>query len=455
MQFELNKAFIDQIKELLEQGNTLAVSDLISELHHADIAEIIEQFREEDAFLFFELVPKEKRADVFLELDEDWREALLSGLTSKEIADQIIGLIDSDDAADVISEMPEPQQKEVIDLLEDDEQAEDIKQLMRYPEDSAGGIMAKELVKVRENWTIAHGIKEMRKQAEEVNEVFSIYVVDETDKLIGTLSLKRMLFSPSSIRATFKDINTTQNPKYILAHESAEEAAKIMEKYDLVALPVVDEEMRLLGRITIDDVVDVMKEEAERDYQMASGLSDKVDVSDTVFEVTRARLPWLVIGLFGGLLVAKVISVYESEIAAVTQLALFIPLIAAMGGNVGVQSSAIVVQGLANRSIDFQKLIPRLLKEFLVATVSGLICAAIVLAYNVVFEDSLILGFTVGLALLSVIIFAALFGTFVPLMLDKFKIDPALATGPFITTSNDIIGLAIYFMIAQQFFNLG
>jgi magnesium transporter len=455
MQFELNKAFIDQIKELLEQGNTLAVSDLISELHHADIAEIIQQFREEDAFLFFELVPKEKRADVFLELDEDWREALLSGLTSKEIADQIIGLIDSDDAADVISEMPEPQQKEVIDLLEDDEQAEDIKQLMRYPEDSAGGIMAKELVKVRENWTIAHGIKEMRKQAEEVNEVFSIYVVDETDKLIGTLSLKRMLFSPSSIRATFKDINTTQNPKYILAHESAEEAAKIMEKYDLVALPVVDEEMRLLGRITIDDVVDVMKEEAERDYQMASGLSDKVDVSDTVFEVTRARLPWLVIGLFGGLLVAKVISVYESEIAAVTQLALFIPLIAAMGGNVGVQSSAIVVQGLANRSIDFQKLIPRLLKEFLVATVSGLICAAIVLAYNVVFEDSLILGFTVGLALLSVIIFAALFGTFVPLMLDKFKIDPALATGPFITTSNDIIGLAIYFMIAQQFFNLG
>jgi magnesium transporter len=455
MQFELNKAFIDQIKELLEQGNSLAVSNLISELHHADIAEIIEQFREEDAFLFFELVPKEKRPDVFLELDEDWREALLSGLTSKEIADQIIGLIDSDDAADVISEMPEPQQKEVIDLLEDDEQAEDIKQLMRYPEDSAGGIMAKELVKVRENWTIAQGIKEMRKQAEEVNEVFSIYVVDETDKLIGTLSLKRMLFSPSSIRATFKDINTTQNPKYILAHESAEEAAKIMEKYDLVALPVVDEEMRLLGRITIDDVVDVMKEEAERDYQMASGLSDKVDVSDTVFEVTRARLPWLVIGLFGGLLVAKVISIYESEIAAVTQLALFIPLIAAMGGNVGVQSSAIVVQGLANRSIDFQKLIPRLLKELLVATVSGLICAAIVLAYNVIFEDSLILGFTVGLALLSVIIFAALFGTFVPLMLDKFKIDPALATGPFITTSNDIIGLAIYFMIAQQFFNLG
>lgn len=455
MQFELNKAFIDQIKELLEQGNSLAVSNLISELHHADIAEIIEQFREEDAFLFFELVPKEKRADVFLELDEDWREALLSGLTSKEIADQIIGLIDSDDAADVISEMPEPQQKEVIDLLEDDEQAEDIKQLMRYPEDSAGGIMAKELVKVRENWTIAQGIKEMRKQAEEVSEVFSIYVVDETDRLIGTLSLKRMLFSPSSIRATFKDINTAQNPKYILAHESAEEAAKIMEKYDLVALPVVDEQMRLLGRITIDDVVDVMKEEAERDYQMASGLSDKVDVSDTVFEVTRARLPWLVIGLFGGLLVAKVISIYESEIAAVTQLALFIPLIAAMGGNVGVQSSAIVVQGLANRSIDFQKLIPRLLKELAVATVSGLICAAIVLVYNIIFEDSLILGFTVGLALLSVIIFAALFGTFVPLMLDKFKIDPALATGPFITTSNDIIGLAIYFMIAQQFFNLG
>ncbi|TVR37895.1 MAG: magnesium transporter [Cryomorphaceae bacterium] len=454
MQFELTKAFIEEIQNHLDNGNKVAVAALIADLHPADVAEIMQQFRDEHARDFFELVAREKRADVFLELDEDWREAVLSSLSSEEIARQIIDEIDSDDAADLISELPEKQQQEVMSLLEDDEQADDIRQLMRYPEDSAGGIMAKELVMVHEDWTIAQGIREMRKQAEEVNEVYTIYVVNEQEKLIGTLSLKQMVFNPSSVRATFKDVATKEAPIFIRAQESAEEAAKIMEKYDLVALPVVDEAGRLLGRITIDDVVDIMKEEAERDYQMASGLSDKVDVSDTILEVTRARLPWLVIGLMGGLLVANVISVYEAEIAKITQLALFMPLIAAMGGNVGVQSSAIVVQGLANSSIDMQKLLPRLLKELVVAIVSGAICASIVLTYNIVFEDSMRLGFTVGLALFSVIIFAALFGTFVPLMLNRFKIDPAVATGPFITTSNDIIGLAIYFMIARQFFNL-
>jgi magnesium transporter len=294
----------------------------------------------------------------------------------------------------------------------------------------------------------------MRKQAAEVSEVFTIYVVNDQDRLIGTLSLKKMLFSPTSIKSTFKEIYTTKEPKFIMAHEKAEEAAKMMEKYDLVALPVVDEEMRLLGRITIDDVVDVMKEEAEKDYQMASGLSDKVETSDTVWEVSRARLPWLVIGLFGGLLVAKVIGVYEDAIAQVTQLALFIPLIAAMGGNVGVQSSAIVVQGLANDSINMQTIGQRLWKELIVALISGLICASLVFGFNIIFEDSIKLGMTVGIALFCVIVFAALFGTFIPRMLNRFKIDPAVATGPFITTTNDIFGLVIYFIIAKAFFNL-
>ena len=311
-----------------------------------------------------------------------------------------------------------------MDFLDDEEQVNHIKQLMKYPEDSAGGIMAKELVKVQADWTIGQGIREMRKQAEEVSEIYTIYVMDDKDKLLGTLSLQSMLFSPSSIKSTFRDIHQDGEPLYILAHESAEEAARMMEKYDLVALPVVDEEMRLLGRITIDDVVDVMKEEAERDYQMASGLSEKVDLNDTVFEVTRARLPWLVIGLLGGLFVANVVGLYEAEIAKITQLALFMPLIAAMGGNVGVQSSAIVVQGLANSSINVQSLLPRLLKELWVAAISGIICGILVIAYNFVFLDSMIMGFTVGLALLAVIIFAALFGTFVPLTLDKLKIDP-------------------------------
>jgi magnesium transporter len=454
MQFEITKAFIDEIRASISNGDRAEVSQRIANLHPADIAEIIQQFKEEEAGLFFQLIEGEKRAEVFLELDEDWREALLASLTSKEIAEQLIELIDSDDAADVISELPEKQQQEVMSHLDDDEQVSDIKQLLRYPEDSAGGIMAKELVKVRADWTIAHGIREMRKQAVEVSEVFTIYVVDDQDKLIGTLSLKRMLFSPTSIKSTFREIYTTREPKFIMAHEKAEEAANMMEKYDLVALPVVDEEMRLLGRITIDDVVDVIKEEAEKDYQMASGLSEKVETTDTVWEVSRARLPWLVIGLFGGLLVAKVIGIYEDAIAQVTQLALFIPLIAAMGGNVGVQSSAIVVQGLANNSINMQTIGQRLWKELIVAIVSGLICSIIVFAFNLIFEDSIQLGMTVGIALFCVIIFAALFGTFIPLMLNRFKIDPAVATGPFITTTNDIFGLVIYFVIARAFFDL-
>jgi len=454
MKFEITKAFIEEIRSSLQNGNPNFVAEKIAEMHPADIAEIIQQFKEEEANIFFQLIEGEKRAEVFLELDEDYRDELLSSLTSKEIAEQLIELIDSDDAADVISDLSEKQQAEVMSHLEDDEQVSDIKQLLKYPEGSAGGIMAKELVKVREDWSLAHGIREMRKQAAEVSEVFTIYVVNDQDKLIGTLSLKRMLFSPTSIKSTFKEIYTTKEPKFIMAHEKAEEAAKMMDKYDLVALPVVDEEMRLLGRITIDDVVDVIKEEAEKDYQMASGLSDKVETTDTVWEVSRARLPWLVIGLFGGLLVAQVIGNFEGAIAQVTQLALFMPLIAAMGGNVGVQSSAIVVQGLANDSINMQTIGQRLGKELIVALVSGTICASIVFGYNIIFEHSIKLGLTVGIALFCVIVFAALFGTFIPLMLNRLKIDPAVATGPFITTTNDIFGLMIYFFIAKAFFNL-
>jgi magnesium transporter len=454
MKFEITKAFIEEIRSSLQNGDPNFVAEKIAEMHPADIAEIIQQFKEEEANVFFQLIEGEKRAEVFLELDEDYRDELLSSLTSKEIAEQLIELIDSDDAADVISDLSEKQQAEVMSHLEDDEQISDIKQLLRYPEDSAGGIMAKELVKVLEDWSLAHGIREMRKQAAEVSEVFTIYVVNDQEKLIGTLSLKRMLFSPTSIKSTFKEIYTTKEPKFIMAHEKAEEAAKMMDKYDLVALPVVDEEMRLLGRITIDDVVDVIKEEAEKDYQMASGLSDKVETTDTVWEVSRARLPWLVIGLFGGLLVAQVIGNFEGAIAQVTQLALFMPLIAAMGGNVGVQSSAIVVQGLANDSINMQTIGQRLGKELIVALVSGTICASIVFGYNIIFEHSIKLGLTVGIALFCVIVFAALFGTFIPLMLNRLKIDPAVATGPFITTTNDIFGLMIYFFIAKAFFNL-
>jgi len=314
--------------------------------------------------------------------------------------------------------------------------------------------MAKELVKVKRNWTIARSIREMRKQAEGVNQVYTIYVVDDNDRLVGKLSLKKLLFSSSSIKTLISDIYTEEELNFVTPDENGEDCAKLMEKYDLVALPVVDEDMTLLGRITIDDVVDLIKEEAERDYQLASGISESVESDDTVWVLTRARLPWLLIGLLGGVLVAQVIGIFEVQLAKVAALMLFVPLIAAMGGNVGVQSSAIVVQGLANKSLDTSGIFVKLFKELAVASLNGLICGGVIFLYGVLFLDSMALSYTVGTALFAVIIIAAIFGTIVPLLLDKVKIDPALATGPFITTMNDIIGLSVYFLFAKLFFQI-
>ncbi|HKL03360.1 MAG TPA: magnesium transporter, partial [Cryomorphaceae bacterium] len=375
-------------------------------------------------------------------------------LTSKEIAEQVIDLIDSDDAADVIAELPKQKQGEVISHITDAEQQIAVSDLLRYDEDSAGGIMAKELVKVKRNWTIARSIREMRKQAEGVNQVYTIYVVDDNDRLVGKLSLKKLLFSSSSIKTLISDIYTEEELNFVTPDENGEDCAKLMEKYDLVALPVVDEDMTLLGRITIDDVVDLIKEEAERDYQLASGISESVESDDTVWVLTRARLPWLLIGLLGGVLVAQVIGIFEVQLAKVAALMLFVPLIAAMGGNVGVQSSAIVVQGLANKSLDTSGIFVKLFKELAVASLNGLICGGVIFLYGVLFLDSMALSYTVGTALFAVIIIAAIFGTIVPLLLDKVKIDPALATGPFITTMNDIIGLSVYFLFAKLFFQI-
>ena len=454
MQFELTKEYLDDLRDAIAEGRDTFLKNELDELHPADIAEVFDQLKASELNYLFKLIESEKAAEVMIELDEDDREALLSTLTSMEIAKKVIDHIDSDDAADVLAELPDEKQSEVIANITDDEQRSDISDLLRYDEDSAGGIMAKELVKVRRSWTIARGIREMRKQAEDIDQVYTIYVTDDEDKLVGTLSLKDLLFSSSSIKTPIEDIYDEQPLHYVFPDTSGEDCSNAMEKYDLVVLPVVDHDMTLLGRITIDDVVDLIKEEAERDYQLASGISESVESDDTVWLLTRARLPWLLIGLLGGVLVAQVIGIFEETLAEVAALMVFVPLIAAMGGNVGVQSSAIVVQGLANKSIGTGSILQKLVKELLVAMVNGLICGAVILGYSVLFMDSLALSYTVGIALFSVVIIAALFGTLVPLVLDKVKIDPALATGPFITTMNDIIGLSVYFLYAKLFFGL-
>ncbi|MBT7619648.1 MAG: magnesium transporter [Flavobacteriales bacterium] len=418
---------------------------LICDLHIADIAEIIEELSIEQATYLFQLIDEERSAKILIEIEDETREHILSTLSSKEIANKVIENLESDDATDVLSELPKEQKEEILSLIEDDDHASGIEDLLNYPEDTAGGLMAKELIKVNENWTTIRCLKEMRKQSSEIKEVHTIYVVDDHEKLVGTLSLKRLLLTETRIL-----INEIANYDIVsvIATEDDDEVANIMNKYDLIVMPVIDETGVLLGRITIDDVMDVVKEEAEKDYQMASGITEDVESSDSVWQLTRARLPWLLIGLVGGLLGAKVIGIFEID--KNIELAFFIPLIAAMGGNVGVQSAAIVVQGLANESIKINTTLSKLVKELGVALLNGIICSTIIFGATFALNYPIDLSLTVSLSLFSVIVFAALFGTFVPLTLDKYKIDPALATGPFITTVNDILGLVIYFLIGQS-----
>ncbi|MBT4478004.1 MAG: magnesium transporter [Flavobacteriales bacterium] len=442
---EINRQFLSELSDFISNNSDKKTQSLICDLHIADIAEIIEELSIEQATYLFQLIDEERSAKILIEIEDETREHILSTLSSKEIANKVIENLESDDATDVLSELPKEQKEEILSLIEDDDHASDIEDLLNYPEDTAGGLMAKELIKVNENWTTIRCLKEMRKQSSEIKEVHTIYVVDDHEKLVGTLSLKRLLLTETRIL-----INEIANYDIVsvIATEDDEEVANIMNKYDLIVMPVIDKKGVLLGRITIDDVMDVVKEEAEKDYQMASGITEDVESSDSVWQLTRARLPWLLIGLVGGLLGAKVIGIFEID--KNIELAFFIPLIAAMGGNVGVQSAAIVVQGLANESIKINTTLSKLVKELGVALLNGIICSTIIFGATFALNYPIDLSLTVSLSLFSVIVFAALFGTFVPLTLDKYKIDPALATGPFITTVNDILGLVIYFLIGQS-----
>tara|TARA_B100001057_G_scaffold492399_1_gene584720 strand:- start:754 stop:2115 length:1362 start_codon:yes stop_codon:yes gene_type:complete len=445
---KLTKEYLQELNERIDAGKDSELRLSLEELHTTDIAEVIDRLSFDHASYIFRLLDNEAKANVLIELDEEQRSDLLNAMTAEEIAEEVLENLDSDDAADVMGELPETKAEEVIDLLEDVEQASDIRDLLNYEEGTAGALMAKELVKVHGEWTVTRAIREIRRQADELHQVYTVYVVDAEDRLTGRLSLKHLLLAAESTRSRISELQSKSDIVTILAEEPEEKATKLMERYDLVALPVVDEDGRLLGRITIDDAVDAIIEDAERDYQLASGISEDVESSDSVWTLTRARLPWLLIGLVGGLGGAYVIGAFD--IHENMEMALFIPLIAAMGGNVGVQSAAIVVQGLAASNIVTSNIFSRLSKELGVGMINGVICAILILGSSMVLGFGTSLSLTVSIALLCVIVFAALFGTFVPLMLNHYKIDPALATGPFITTVNDIIGLMIYFAVGSM-----
>ncbi|MBF6641658.1 magnesium transporter [Flavobacterium sp. J49] len=445
MQFKISKELLAQIEQLIHDKNDQELEVLLNDMHHADIAEIFEELETAEATYIFKILDSEITAEILPELEDDLREKILQGLSAKEIAEELDEL-DTDDAADIIAELSQSKKEEVISELEDVEHAKDIVDLLRYDEDTAGGLMGKELVKVNENWNVLTCVKEMRIQAENVTRVHSIYVVDDENRLKGRLSLKDLL--TTSTKTPISEVYI-KKVDYVRVDMPNTDVARIMQKYDLEAIPVVDEMGRLVGRITIDDIVDVIKEEADKDYQLAAGISQDVEADDSILDLTRARLPWLVLALFGGFISVRVLGLFEGAMTNHGNLFFFTPLIAAMAGNVGVQSSAIIVQGLANQSIS-GSLWNRLIKEVSLSLLNGIILASILfVGSHFLLNVELIIGEIVTIALISVIIIASLIGTFVPLLLHRFNIDPALATGPFITTSNDICGILIYFSIAK------
>ena len=445
-QFKINDELISDIKKLIEDNSTDKLLSSIADIHYADLAEIFELLEITEVIFLVKIFDKQKIADALAEIDEDLREIILEKLSAKEIAEKIVEL-DTDDATDVISELTEERQKRVFSQIKDAELTDDIKELLKYDEDTAGGLMAKELVSVNENLSISKCLDEIRKQAKNVTRVHSIYVVDSKNRLKGRLSLKDVVTAKS--RSKVRDIYIP-NVDYVTVDQEGEDVAKIMSKYDLEAIPVTNKRKTLLGRITIDDIVDLIKDEAEKDYQLAAGISSEVEVNDSIFQLTKARLPWLFLGLLGGLGSVFILKDFEQIMNQpdLRNLFFYTPLIAAMAGNVGVQSSAIIVQGLANDLVK-GSLLNRLFKEVGLSLINGFALSVILIIFGQIVNQDLSMSLTIAGSMMGVIIIAALVGTFVPIILDKQGIDPAIATGPFITTANDIFGIFLFFYIAK------
>ena len=444
--------YISEIREIINRRDEELAHAELEQMHPADIAELYQALDLDEAEYLYNLLDEDTRADVLMELDEEDRRKLLSNMPAKEIATQVIDHLESDEAVDLIQELDEDERDEILSHITDVEQAGDIIDLLKYDEDTAGGLMGTEMIVVNENWSMPECIKQMRMQAEDMDEIYYVYVVDNDDRLKGILPLKTLITRPSVSK--IKHI-MENDPVSVKTDTPIDDVALDFEKYDLVAMPVVDSIGRLVGRITVDDVMDQVRESSERDYQLASGLSSDVDASDSILAQTKARIPWLLIGIVSGILASLILSGFEEQIHAVTALALFIPIIGGTGGNVGVQASAIVVQGLANGTLDITEFAKQLWKEVRVGLLNATIIAGAILVYNLIMlPDDLAVTLSVAVSLFIVVMFATLLGTIVPLTLEKLNINPALATGPFIQISNDIVGLVIYVLISTCFLDV-
>lgn len=449
---EFTPEYIEEIRDIISRHDEAAAKSILEDMHPADIAELYQELDLDEAEFLYKLLDEDTRADVLMELDEDDRRKLLSNMPAKEIATQVIDHLDTDEAVDLIQELDEDDRDEILSHINDVEQAGDIIDLLKYDEDTAGGLMGTEMIVVNENWSMPECIKQMRMQAEDMDEIYYVYVVDNEDRLKGILPLKTLITHPSvsKIKHIMED-----DPVSVKTDTPIDDVALDFEKYDLVAMPVVDSIGRLVGRITVDDVMDQVRESSERDYQLASGLSSDVDASDSILAQTKARIPWLLIGIVSGILASLILTGFEAQLQAVTTLAIFIPIIGGTGGNVGVQASAIVVQGLANGTLDIKEFAKQLWKEVRVGLLNATIISGVIFIYNLIMiPDDFAVTLSVSVSLFIVVMFATLLGTIVPLTLEKLKINPALATGPFIQISNDIVGLVIYVFISTWFLSI-
>ncbi len=449
---EFTDDYLQNIRSIIASGNEEEARRELADLHPADIAELYQELNLEEAEFLYKLLDEETAADVVMELDEEDRRKLLSNMDAEDIAKQFIDHLDVDDAVDLIQELDEEDRDEILSHIDDVEQAGDIIDLLKYDEDTAGGLMGTEMIVVNENWSMPECIKQMRMQASDMDEIYNVYVVDDDNKLRGILPLKKLITDPSVSKV--KRV-MEEDPVSVKADTPIDEVALDFEKYDLVAMPVVDSIGRLLGRITFDDVMDQVRESQERDYQLASGISSDVDADDSIFAQTKARIPWLLIGIMSGILASLILTGFEDQLAAVTALALFIPIIGGTGGNVGVQASAIVVQGLANGSLDVKEFTRQIGKEIVIGLLNATILAGVIFIYNLIMlPGNFAVTISVATSLFCVVMFATILGTLVPMTLEKIHINPALATGPFIQISNDIVGLIIYVGVATFFLGI-
>lgn len=449
---EFTDEYIQNLRSIIAAGDEESARRELADLHPADIAELYQDLDLEEAEFLYKLLNEETAADVVMELDEEDRRKLLSNMDAEDIAKQFIDHLDVDDAVDLIQELDEEDRDEILSHIDDVEQAGDIIDLLKYDEDTAGGLMGTEMIVVNENWSMPECIKEMRMQASDMDEIYNVYVVDDDNKLRGILPLKKLITDPSVSKV--KRV-MEEDPVSVKADTPIDEVALDFEKYDLVAMPVVDSIGRLLGRITFDDVMDQVRESQERDYQLASGISSDVDADDSVFAQTKARIPWLLIGILSGILASLILTGFEDQLAAVTALALFIPVIGGTGGNVGVQASAIVVQGLANGSLDVREFTRQIWKEVVIGLLNATVLTAVIFVYNLIMlPGEFAVTISVATSLFCVVMFASILGTLVPMTLEKLHINPALATGPFIQISNDLVGIIIYVEIATFFLRI-